>query len=380
MKNTGNLVILLTIILSVAFACKTTDKIDSHFAGCVTANGEKIGIGFKRKVFVVDAKNGQILKTSEAEKKQGAVVCSQQNNVFAVYSDEVVNIETGEKYPRRIAGSTVIGVNSKNNLVGYEGSKIKKGSGKPLKILVEKPNDQTDDLKLFELSPEKLDAVKRNKSSFLTLPVKLLDNNELLVFAGGKTRTIPADEQAGLDPDIWGFYKVKLENGEITQTKAIDKAIESVNLFNLPNTDATANGKVAALSSMGNDGKVVFVFNTETGEEVFQKSFDEKIETGENSLELREISSIALSKDGSKLAVAGVWADFARGRSKKELRIFVYDLQEGNEIANFTVEGDKADLIGFDGKEMILSFDNKSIAKINAETGEELWKTQLVER
>lgn len=380
MKNTLNVLILLVILIGFAFACKTVDRTTSQFNGCITANGEKIGVGNKGRAFSIEAKSGKILKSLEGDNKQGAVVCSAKNEILVVYSDEIINIESGKKTPRRIASSTVIGINSKNNLVSYEGKPdIKKG--KRLKIIVEDPSDQTDDLKQFELPLEKLDAVERNKNSFTTQPVKLLNDNALLVFAGGKTRTIPVSEFDEFGPDIWGLFKVSLENGEVKRTKAIDKADYEISLFRMPTLEATKDGKFAAVASSNQDGKVIAVYNTETGEEIFKQGFYEKKESGRNLLKLTELNSLALSKDGSKLAIAGVWSDFGRGRYKKDPRIFVYDLTNKNMIADFEIDKERVSIIDFsNGEELIINFDGKSIAKINAQDGKDIWRTQLAKR
>ncbi len=380
MKNLVNLLAVLSILVVISAACLNIDRTESQFPACVTPDGRKIGIGNKADTFAINANDGQIIKKISADKKQGAVVCSANNEILAVYSDEIINIETGETYPRRIAGSTLIGINSNNTLVGYNGRKIGKKRGAELEVFVEKPTDKTDVLRLLKLPLEKLDAVKLNKKSYLTLPVKLLNNNNLLVFAGGKPRTIPADENHDFDPDIWGFYKINLENGEISGTKAIDKFDNAVNLFNLPITDATANGKIAAAAFSKTDAKLVVAFNTETGGEIFRKSFDETRKSEMNPLRVTKLRSIAISKDRTKIAIAVLWSESGKGRNRKAPSVAIYDLNTSELISEFAIEDGEAFIASLDNSEIVIALDGKSVVKLNTQDGKEIWKTQLPKR
>lgn len=377
MKNSFSILGVTLIVLLAALGCRKLEITYSQFPACVTPNGAKIGFGYGTRNFVIDGKSGKILQRFSRIAKHAALVCSAKNEVLAVYSDEIVNIETEQKSPRRIEGSTVIGISSNNSLIGYEGKKGGMKRGEELSLRVEKSNDQTDDLKLLKLSLEKLDAVKRNEKSFLTLPVKLIKNNELMVFAGGKTRTIPADENEEFGPDVWGFYRVGLSKGEISRTKAIDISDAAANLFTLPLVDATADGKIAAAAFSSTDSKIILVFDTGTGEEIFRQSFDETIETDQNLLKLTELRSIALSKDGTKIAIAGLLADYGRGRYKKDPKLFVYDLKTKALTSGFSIDDGTTAIVGFDSKEIIINFEGRAIVKLDANDGKEIWKTQM---
>jgi hypothetical protein len=376
-----NLITLLIIVLASTLACKTTDRIDSINAGCLTPDGRKIGLGVTGKILVLEAESGKIIKELEVIRKEGAIVCSPQNDVLVVYSDEVVNIETSQKYPRRKAGSMIIGINSEKNLVGHQAIRISKQRGQELELFVENPFDQSDDLKTFKLPLEKLDAVQRNRKSFLTSPVKLLDNNELLVFAGGKARELPTDEEAEIGPDVWGFYKVNLEGGEISRTKVIDISNESADLFNSPFTDATVDGKFVAAAFSNTEGKIGFVYNLETGEEIFRNEFLKNAQSRRGSADqIKKFKSIALSKDGSKLAVAGEW-DVSEGRLyKSETAVSIYDLKNGKKVSEFKFEERIIDIISFADNELIIDFDNNSIAKVDSTDGKNIWVKQLGKR
>ncbi|MCB1023691.1 MAG: hypothetical protein KDB79_04845 [Acidobacteria bacterium] len=377
MKNLGNLLVVTAIVLIAALGCRRIDSTDSQFPACVTPDGKKIGFGYGSRNFVIDGNSGKIIKEFYRNAKHAALVCSPKNEILAVYSSEIVNIETEKSRPRRIADSTVIGINSNNFLVGYSTPKIGKRRGEEIELLVERPDDQTDDVRLLKLPLEKLGAVERNRSSFLTLPVRLIKNNELLVFAGGKTRTIPADEFEEFGPDIWGFYRVGLKNGEISPTKAIDKSDDLAGLFNLPLLDATADGKLAAAAFSNTDSKVVFVFDTETGEEIFRHTFDDLTKGGRNGLKLSELQSIAISKDGTTLAVAGIMADYARSRYKKESKIFIYDLKTKLLSSEIPVDDGEMSLISFDKNEIILKLRGKGIVKLDTPGNKVIWRSEL---
>ena len=368
------------MIFCVAVACTPTDDTESQFPVCITADGNKIGVGGRKKIFAIDAKTGELIKSAESENRNAAAVCSAKNGIVEVTGEEIKEIEADKKHPRRIVGSTVIGIGSKNNLVSYDGKKVEARSGKTLELKIEDPFDESDDLKMFQLTPEKLDAVERNTKTFTILPVKLLNNNELLVFAGGKARTLPADPESDLFPEIWGFYKVNLEDGEVKKTKAIDKSFYEVSLFRLPVTDASKDGKVAAIASGNTDGYIVYAFDTANGEILLKKGYYEQRRTSENSFDLSGITSLAISKDKTKIAIAEDWYDGGRGRFKAEPLITIYDLKSTEKINEFAVKNRDTIIIDFDIKEIILySKDDKSVSKFDTETGKEIWNTKLEE-
>ena len=380
MKNFRNISICLSILFCAAFACTPADDTESHFPACMTDNGKKIGIGGRKKIFVLDAETGEVIKTAETKNRKATAVCSADGEVFSVTGEEILEVETGKKYPRRIVDSTVIGINSANKLISYDGKKISGGDGRSLKLKIENPTDQTDDLKMFELTPENLDAVERNKKNYLIVPVKLLNKDKLLVFAGGKARTLPADIEADMFPDIWGFYKINLINGEIEKTRALDQSFDEVSLFRLPVTDSSKDGQIAAIAAGNSDGFVVYVFDTETGEIIFKKGYYERRKTDENNFDLSGINSLAISADKTKLAVAEDWYDGGRGRFKGEPIISIYDLKSTEKINDFAVTGRDSIILSFSGKDLIAySEDEKSAAKFDTGNGKEIWNTNLEE-
>ena len=378
MNKLTTFILISFIFLTLGFACDFGGGVtEPNLSACITNDGKKIGVGITGKSLIIDVESGNIVKEYNKTKRKGSTVCSADNEILVVYSEEIDNIETGKKTPRRIAGTTIIGINSENHLVGFYGTNLPR-QGKPLEVFVEKHYDESDDVKKLTLDLEKLDAVERNKSWFQTKPVKLLKDNKLLVFAGSKAKTIPENEDADMNPDVWGFYKVDLENGEVNPTKAVDKSDYELSVFYLPKTDVTSDGKyVVAGFSHNEEGKTVIVLNLETGEEVFRHNFFKNKAKGRSQYQISRYNAVAISKDATKLAVAAVWGRKAGRTYSTNTVVTIFDLEKKEEINDLKFDENISEIIKFEKDELLLNFDSKSVAKINATDGKEIWKTDL---
>ncbi len=375
------------ILVLILLGCTSDDSyFSSYDNSCVTPDGLKIGIIVRDPSrILLDAKTGKIIKREKSKEEgegrigsPGHILCSDNNEVLAIYPKAIVNLVNGSKIRR--SGGKPIGKIGEDKLLSYSGGEMERyasGSkapgapirpsdyykGEPLELYLENLSQQNNKNKPTSFPLTKFEGVKKDAFYYWILPIRLLEKGELLVIAGRLPEEYNEKGNFEIQPDPWGFFKINPENNEVVPFGKTKMGDSEINLFVPPKRSATSDGKIIALSSAVYTDDTIAVFEMENDKEIFRKKFFE----GE------EVVDILLDEKGERIAVT-IKYSLERKQDSIQYSIRIYDIQTGKELKEFAA-GDSPSLVSFKKNELIFNNYPAEILKINTSTGENIWKT-----
>ncbi|MEZ5426293.1 MAG: hypothetical protein R2747_08515 [Pyrinomonadaceae bacterium] len=369
------------LLLLVGLCCCSGSSVDSLYPACVTPDKTKIAIGhWGGRTLILDARTGEVIKTAEAtegegeNKHSGAVVCSADNEIVAVFPKKARWLTRDRETPREGSTGKLLGMTADDRLIGFSGGFYKDGdgdlSGRPLEIFLTGVGDRIKDNKPLEVKIGSFPGIN-SSSSYLIFPVRVLTDGNILV----ATTKMPSYQygnriETKVGPAPWNFYGVDPETGEVKPHGEIKQNDVEINFVDPPVLSSTPDGRLSAIGCHF-EGVFVAVYDGDSGKEVFRR----KVEGGEVY-----VRGMIFSDDGSRLAI--MYLSYAAGSTDHKVKVF--DAKTGQELKTFSLGSSTPYFAGFIGKGLIVKRTLKSdagrdenvITNYDVETGEPIWETK----
>ena len=371
-KNFAGLFSIFGILLITLGCCgKLWEGGLSHKQNCVSADGSKLALtNSYHYITLMDAKTGEVLRTNKKERDyereklggSGAAFCPGKGEIHVVHPKKIVNWENGEEI-EHATDSTVIDRFGKDSLLTFRGGTMKTDSdeglfpSEPLEIFIEEFGADPTNFKKIELGPDKFEGLKKDKRYYWIKPIRLLDNEELLILAGiSPTSYSLGMGEDSVEPEPWGFYKLNLQSEKIKRLGDVKKSDVEIHLITEPQITSNENGGLVAFYNYFEGANGFIVFDTANDKELFRDFSNDKM----------EIKSLLFSQDGRKLAVGSKWPS-------TRYRVLIYDVETGKNIKKISLDSDFAYLLDFRDDELIIFDQWEKIFKINIETEKRVW-------
>jgi hypothetical protein len=385
-----NISLTFVLLVLVFWGCSNDNFFSSYNNSCITPDGKKIGIITEdtERIFL-DAETGKILSraNSKSEKEgrignPGNLLCSEDNQVFAVYPEKIINLANGSDRLR--SGGKPMGLIGKEELVSYGGGKMSPNStgnreadaplreteyykGEPLAVYLEKIGKRPEKNKPLSLPLSQFEGVRKDAYYYWIIPFRLSEDKKLLVMAGGLPEEYDKKGKYQVQPEPWGFFKVNPEDGEIEPFGKIKTGDTEINLLVPPRHSATFNGNVIAIATNVYNSYSFAVFDSEKDEEVLRKTLPE----GES------IEGILLDRPGKRVAAVVKYL-LEREKDRIQYSVRVYDIQTQKKVSEFAAGEETPNLVDFRDNEIIFNKYPATILKADIKTGEPVWETNYL--
>ncbi len=378
MKNLTNLLLVVAVVFVVLGCCGKRSVISSQ-KDCLSADGSQIALtDMYGGVTLIDSKTGNILTKKESEKDGkdldfGVALCTQNNEIFSVYSNLLVNLKDNRRIEHKVKGR-VFDLIDKETLLTFLGGELTTDSdgdydrARPLELYLEKLGQDTENLKPIIVTLEKFEGVRKEAFHYWIKPLRLLDSENLLLIVGATPQSYSqTPTETNVSPEPWGFYVFNLKTEQAKILGTIKKADVDINFNRSPKTSTTKNGRLISLFTFVETGNVFAVYDTKQDKEIIRKS----IEDG-------EIYGVIFSSDETKIAVG---VKYLRGEGKMRTQYFtnIYDIKTGSLVKAIPLNVDAENLFDFRNDELIL-FSHKKILKLNINTESKIWETTYFDK
>ena len=378
--NNSSGIMAFFVLLFIGVGCCGEGFITSQKQACITPDASKIAIAdWNGVVTMLDAETGKIVKRKEREGvtggDSGIVVCTKDNEVMAVYPEIAVSL-TNDRRAERRGREKIIGSIGNDKLVGYSGGVMTTDSdgdyfpGRPLEIYLEELGEIPKEKKPLVLQLEMFEGTKKNAVYYWISPVRLLEDNKLLVIAGARPQGYGYGQntETYVNPESWGFFTVDPEDGNISKHGSTKMSDSEIHLLYTPKAVSTLDGRFIALASGIYNEYYVAVFDTKADREIFRKAASEN----------KEFGDLILSKDGKYLAVA-VKHNSGGENDRVYYAVRIYDIETKEELSDFVV-GDSTFYFVDLREERLIVHDHQMISKFNVTTGKAIWKKEYLEQ
>jgi hypothetical protein len=363
MKSSNSLTNLIAFLIWLFVVLGCGGGKSTYFSiekwGCLTPDGSRIGIANRDTTVVIDAHSGQLLKSEKTE-HEGGVVCLSNNKVIAVYPEVAIDLTGTERMQRNDRTFTIIGASGYDGIVHYSGgrpSSSKSSFASPFQVYFEKFGVVDNPPKLLEVPFERFKGLTPNTSSYLIIPVRVLDDGKLLVVAGNRPGySMGTGRKTTVTPSPWGFFTIVPRTGEVENYGSIKTQDSEINFINVPKTYSTPDGKFLALTSRAGESITFAVWSAAMDKEIFRQSVPDT----------SELSDIIVSNDGTRVAILG--------KFQNKLRIRIYDIAGKSKLSEFTFSESTTQFLGLTNDELTLSDYYGLVSKINIQTGQKIWE------
>jgi hypothetical protein len=284
--------------------------------GCMVSGSEMLGV-LGDEAALVDLKTGNTVK--RVNSSYDHLACFPNGDVVALdrgRKPEAVWLNREARFGRASDWSAV-GPTADGRLVVYyrdedrSESKYRTSYDGPLQVAIESLGESRRVTESFKLPPDLFPGLGRGSvSSFITKPVRVLDNGKLLVVAGFRP-SVSSDNY--VSPTAWGFFLVDPERRTVVSHGPVRISDNDVNLDSDYRWAATADGRLVAGGFTKSNKVVVAVMRATDAREVFRVQL----------VNSQEIQQVRLSRDGTLLA-AGVNVEEGKGG-----RVDVFDVKTG---------------------------------------------------
>lgn len=283
---------------------------------CVVSGSEMLG-ALGDEAALIDLKTGNTVK--RVNRWYDHIICFPNGDVVALNrgrEPEAVWLNR-EARSERASDWSAVGPTADGRLVVYyrdedrSGSKSRTRYDGPLQLAIESLGESRRVTEPFKFPPDLFSGLgRRSVSSFITKPVRVLDNGKLLVVAGFRP-SLSTDNY--VTPTAWGFFLVDPERGTVVSHGPVRISDNDVNLDSDYKWAATADGSLVAGGFTTSNKVVVAVLRATDAREVFRAQL----------VNSQEIQQVCLNSDGTLLA-AGVNVEEGKGG-----RVDVFDVKTG---------------------------------------------------
>jgi hypothetical protein len=357
MKNLTNLFLVFVVVLVVVGCCGKR-FVTSSKKDCLSADGSQIALtDMYGGVTIIDSKTGNILTKKESEKDGqelsfGVALCAQNNEIFSVYPNLLVNLKDNRRIEHKVKGRVFDMINKETLLTFSGGEPTTDSDGdydrsRPLEIYLEKLGEDTKDLKPITVSLDKFEGVRTLALYYWIKPLHLLDSENLLVIAGATPQTYSQTlTETYVSPEPWGFYIFNLKTEQAKILGTIKKADADINFHSFTFVEPE---------------NFFAVYDTKQDKEIIRKTIGEG-----------EIYGVIFSDDETKIAVG---VKYYRGE-KRRVQYFtnIYDIKTGDLIKSIPLNFEAEGLFDLRDDELIL-LSSKKILKININSESKMWET-----
>jgi hypothetical protein len=360
------------LLLFTGLCCLTKPTTSSHKNFCITPDGSRIGfMGWNGTAFLIDGETGKILNSADdSETTSGAVVCTDDNEIVAVYNEFAVRLVDGKRVERAHTYGSIIGLTRDERLIAYTGGQsasAESNAGRPLRLYESKIDEKSEQAKSVMVPFEKFEGLRSGANYYYILPVSFLRSGEILVAAGAVPRSYQYGVEAKISPEAWGFFLVNPQTGEVRPHGTAKTGDVEINFLDPPRVYSTPDGRFLALLSGYHTGNAVAVFDAETDREIFREVMPDDF----------EIVDAVFSEDGKQLALAVRHNRPMRGGMRVFYDAKIYDLGARKEINAFSLKNNMPYLIDFRDGKLVVNHYPDLVSKMDAQTAQIVWETIL---
>ena len=367
------------VLLFIVAGCCGEGFITSQKDACITPDGSKMAVADWRGVItMLDAETGEILKRKEREgdsgEDSGVAVCTNGNEVLAIYPEVAVSLTNDRRFERR-GREKVVGSIGNDKVVSYSGGVMLHDSdedyfsGRPLEIYLETLGEIQNEKKPLVLQLDMFEGVEKDAIDYWIAPVRLLENNKLLVIAGAQPEGFRygKGKETYVRPASWGFFTVDPEDGNVSELGSTKMSDSEIHLLHTPSVVSTPDGRFIALESGIYSESYAAVFDTQSDLEIFRKA------APKNTV----FRDLILSKDGKNLAIV---VEHIRGAGNDRVyyAVKVFDIKTGEGLYDFEV-GDSTPYLVDLREEKVIVHDHETVSRFDVTTGKLIWEKKYLE-
>jgi hypothetical protein len=373
MKNLTNLLVVLAAICLV-WGCGFRRTVDSAGKDCLSADGSQIALtDMYGGITLIDSRTGKILSKKETEKDGpesgfGVALCTQNNEIFSVYPDVLVNLKDNQRTAHQVKGNTIFDALDEETFLTFSGgilttdSKGRYDRARPLEIYLEKLGQETKDLKPLMVGLDKFEGLRKDASEYWIRPLRLLNEN-LLIIAGARPQTYSQIlGEITVSPEPWGLYLFNLKTEQAKILGTIKKADAEINFHDSPKVSSTKDGRLISLFTFVGEGNSFAIYDTKQDKEIMRKT----IKDG-------EISGVTFLNDQTKIAVL-VKHNQGSQNNRVQYSANIYNLKTGNLMKTISFNFNPSGVLDFRNDELII-LNHQKISKIDVNTEGQIWET-----
>lgn len=325
--------------------------------GCVSADEAVLG-AVGDEAALVDLESGQTRQQTEGY--FDAVFCFPNGEVVAVsgsgrglFSVRDATWEQWDKSVRNVVGPLA----DRRIVTFYQDYTTTSGYREyrgPITLFVSRlgPGDES---KSFELHPDLFSGLGQGSEIFFrTIPVRILDDEQVLVAAGFK----PNFSFGKVQPLPWGFFTVDLSQDQVTPLGPPRTGDDVVNLYLSSGMGATPDGKTLAVAMQQPEWErqvAVVGLRSDTAQETFRVMIEDA----------KQVNQIRLNQSGDLLAVV-----------IDQSELYVFDGQTGQLLWAGRHAGGSIYLLQFlSDDSLVVMTSQRTTSRISGRDGQVLWES-----